>query len=245
MRRFFIDSNTIGGDTVCLSAGESRHIVKVLRLSSGDTLELLDGAGRVFSAEIIEIGRNVTARIIEELETDNSDRVKLIVGQGQLKGKKMDLVIQKCTELGVDRIVPFWSSRCQGKLSELQGQKKLERYQRIIESACKQCYRSDLMDIDTPVDFAEILTAFPEQRGRLKLLFWEEEKDFSLHDLVVSDDVGEVVLLLGPEGGLSVSEAEEARSHGWQTVSLGKRILRAETATMTAVSLAQFLVNNI
>ena len=245
MRRFFVDNRGAVGETLQLPESESRHISRALRLGIGTVVELLDGSGLVYSAELVEVGRQVLARITAVRSEKTKEAVVLYIGQGQLKGQKMDTVIQKCTELGVSRVMPFWSSRCQGKLQELQGEKKLERYKRIVESACKQCYRSDLMVVDPPCTFTDLLQAFPIEEGRLRLLFWEEEREFSLHDLVIPEIVQEVVILLGPEGGLSIEEAEMAKALGWQTVSLGRRILRAETATITAASLVQFLVRNI
>lgn len=245
MRRFFFDNDNRDGDIVSLPESESRHISRALRLTTGEEVELLDGRGKVYAAVIEETGKTVRARIVGSVEDGSDDSVHLIIGQGQLKGKKMDMVIQKCTELGVTRVVPFWSSRCQGKLNDLQGAKKLERYTRIVESACKQCYRPDLMTVDQPLGFNELLASFPDQSGRLRLLCWEEEKEVSLHDIEIPEAIEEVVVFLGPEGGLSAEEAEAARMQGWQTVSLGKRILRAETATLTAASVMQFLLRNI
>lgn len=244
MRRFFCEGGAIG-EVIELPESESRHISRVLRLNVGDPVELLDGHGRVFSAVLVETGRRVRAKIIDMHSEQDPEGVSLVIGQGQLKGQKMDTVVQKCTELGVVRLVPFWSSRCQGKLADLQGAKKLERYQRIVEAACKQCSRPGLMTVDSPCAFTEMLAAFPEAEGRLRLLFWEEERDISLHDFAIPTTVREVVAVLGPEGGLTPREAEEARAHGWRTVSLGTRILRAETATLTAASILQFLVKNI
>jgi len=245
MRRFFIDCGGAVGEILQLPESESRHISRALRLAPGTMVELLDGSGLVYSAELVEVGRQVLARISGVRSEQEKEAVALYIGQGQLKGQKMDTVVQKCTELGVSRLMPFWSSRCQGKLQELQGAKKLDRYQRIVESACKQCFRSDLMVVDPPRNFTELLRAFSAEEGQLRLLFWEEEREFSLHDLIVPDTVREVVILLGPEGGLSVEEAESAKANGWISVSLGRRILRAETATIAAASLVQFLVRNI
>jgi 16S rRNA (uracil1498-N3)-methyltransferase len=245
MRRFFFDSANNDGDIVCLDENESRHITRALRLTAGDEVELLDGSGNIYGAVITETGKTVRARIVRSVEGVSTDFARLIICQGQLKGKKMDVVVQKATELGVTRMAPFWSSRCQGKLNDLQGAKKLDRYLRIVESACKQCYRPDLMAVDQPLDLSELLASFPDEPGRMRLLCWEEEKSVSLHDIDFPESIGEVVLLLGPEGGLAAVEVEHARALGWQTVSLGKRILRAETATITAASILQFLLRNI
>ncbi len=245
MRRFFFDSDNKDGDIVCLDENESRHITRALRLTSGDEVELLDGSGNIYGAVIAETGKTVKARIVGSVEAVSSDAIRLIICQGQLKGKKMDVVVQKATELGVTHLAPFWSSRCQGKLNDLQGAKKLDRYLRIVESACKQCYRPDLMVVDQPLELSEILASFSAEPGRMCLICWEEEKTVSLHNIEFPESIAEVVVLLGPEGGLSADEVERARALGWQTVSLGKRILRAETATITAASILQFLLRNI
>ncbi len=245
MRRFMVDNGGNVGETVLLPESEARHISRVLRLPPGTAVELLDGSGLILTAVLVETGRQVRAKITGLQAPPSTRSVSLLVAQGLLKGQKMDEVIQRCTELGVSRLLPFWSSRCQGKLDEQRGGKKLERYQRIVESASKQCCRTDLMTIDLPRGFGELLADFPAAEGRLRLLFWEEERQHSLHDLVLPPSIQEVVILLGPEGGLSAEEAGAARSQGWLTVTLGRLILRAETATLTATSLVQFLIKNI
>jgi len=244
MRRFMVDYGGDAGETVLLPESEARHISKVLRLAPGAAVELLDGSGRIYTAVLVETGRQVRARITG-LQEPPPPSVSLLIGQGLLKGQKMDEVVQRCTELGATRLMPFRSSRCQGKPDELRGAKKTERYQRIVEAASKQCGRAELMTVDRPRDFADLLRAFPAEEGRLRLLFWEGERQLTLHDLAVPASTREVVILLGPEGGLAAEEAEAARSQGWLTVTLGRRILRAETATLAATSLVQFLVKNI
>lgn len=246
MRRFFFDKAAREGDSVTLDEGESRHITRVLRLEPGCDVELLDGEGGLFRAQLSEVGKRVRANIVGVVESGGTDRVTVSIVQGHLKGKKLELVIQKCTELGVASMMMYWSSRCQGKLKDLQGGKKLERYQRIVESACKQCFRADLMELQEPVDFSRLLEMYEDKPGRLKLLFWEEERATSLHDIsFAGPEVDELILLLGPEGGLTGEEVQAAAEAGWRSVSLGKRILRAETATIAAASICQHLVGNI
>ncbi|MFV0437763.1 MAG: 16S rRNA (uracil(1498)-N(3))-methyltransferase [Desulfopila sp.] len=245
MRRFFLEVPCDVGETVTLADGESRHISQVLRLGPGSKVELLDGSGLVYSASLLTVGRQVQATITAVRSERETGEVRLLVGQGLLKGQKMDVVVQKCTELGVTHLLPFWSSRCQGKLDDEQHAKKLLRYRRVVESACKQCCRPDLMAVDVPRSFRTVLEDFPAAAGRLRLLFWEEERSLSLHEVTVPLDLREAVILLGPEGGLSTEEVARAQEAGWVTVSLGRRILRAETATLAAVSLLQFLTGNI
>jgi len=245
MRRFFFESNDRNDEIVFLSEEESYHLVKVLRLQRGTAVELLDGSGAVYSATVAAIGRRVELHIEAIVSKDDGEEQIIWVGQSVLKGDKMDTVVQKCTELGVTRMTPLRSSRCQGKLNAKQSLKKHERWQRIGLAACKQCLRSRRLHMDMVVSYSEWLNEVSGCAESVRLLFWEEEKKIRLQDI---PDVGSnqpVVLLLGPEGGFSPEEVEQAREMGWTTVSLGKRILRAETATLTAVSIIQYLTGNL
>lgn len=246
MRRFYFDPLTRQGEEVVLSEEESHHIVKVLRLSAGERVELLDGQGSVFRAVIVATGRRVTLHLDGLAAAAPEEGKTLWVAQGLLKGDKMDTVVQKCTELGVARFMPFISSRCQGRLDNLQARKKQERWQRIGLEACKQCLRLRLPRIDSPAGFEEFLrSGAAGNESFLKLMFWEEEKEVHLRDLPEISGAGSTILLLGPEGGLTGREVELARDAGFRTVSLGERILRAETATLAAVAVVQFLAGNL
>lgn len=246
MRRFYFDPLTRQGDEVSLSSEESHHIVKVLRLSAGEYVELLDGQGTVFRAVIVGTGRRVALRLEGIAATAPEPDKTLRVGQGILKGDKMDTVVQKCTELGVTRFTPFHSSRCQGRLDPIQAGKKHERWQRIGLEACKQCLRLTVPQLDVPAGYGELLQGMATASGQsLRLLFWEEEKELHLRDLPELAAAPSVFLLLGPEGGFTREEVELARAGGFRTVSLGERILRAETATLTAVAIVQFLAGNL
>lgn len=245
MRRFFFDPSSRNGDKVFLSEEESRHISKVLRLKTGDQIELLDGLGTVYHAVITTIGRQVETAI-EGIITKEADVGKSVwVWQGILKGEKMDTVVQKCTELGVTGMIPFQSARCQGKLDSMQGRKKHERWLRIGLAACKQCLRLQSIKIDPPATFSESLSKNSDDNSILRLLFWEEEKTTHLHDIPDIDKSCSLALMLGPEGGFTQEEVAQARLLGWRTVSLGDRILRAETATLSAVSIVQYLAGNL
>lgn len=250
MRRFFLKNqqSLIPGSVVELPEGESRHISRVLRLTAGDRVELLDGDGTVYAAEIVQTGRIVSARIAS-VERHSEGGCRLVVGQGILKGKKMDTVIQKCTELGVNGFIPFASSRCQGKPGDLREDKRHSRYTRVVEAACKQCYRTDLMRVEKPLDYRELFRnaelGGESTRSCLKLLFWEEEREKTLHDIEFPEDLDQLWLLLGPEGGFTEEEVRVAELNGFVLVSLGPRILRAETATLSAVTIAQFLAGNM
>ncbi len=245
MRRFIFDPAIRDGDTVILSREESRHISKVLRLRSGAEIELFDGAGAVYRALIVGIGSKVEVRLVECIIREEVPNTVVRVAQGMLKGKKMDTVVQKCTELGAVAFMPYFSSRCQGKIEKSQNSKRHERWGQISIEACKQSMRTRPMILDQMVTYDEFIGTADNGNYSLRLLFWEEENEVSLHQLPPLRDFTTVTILLGPEGGLTEGEVEMARAKGWMTVSLGKQILRAETATLSALSIIQHLAGNL
>jgi 16S rRNA (uracil1498-N3)-methyltransferase len=246
MRRFYFAPENRQGDEVALSVEQVRHAVRVLRLKNGARLELLDGLGTVYSAELRVAGERVTARIDGVITRAGDTASTLWVAQGILRGDKMDHVVQKCTELGVTRFSPLESQRCQGRLSAEQGRKKLARWQRIGLEACKQSLRPLPMEIYPPTSLADFLSDPQTINGEpLRLVLWEEEKERHLRHVGGLVAGGKVLLLLGPEGGLSRDEITAARHSGFQTASLGERILRAETATLAAVAIVQYLTGGL
>lgn len=242
MKRFFFDPEQQGSGGVFLSEEESHHAVKVLRLKSGASVELLDGLGKIFAGTIVQTGRRVNVQIESLIHSEKQPQTPIRLLQSILKAEKMDMVVQKSTELGVDEFVPVLPARFQGKLSTSQADKKLERWRRISIEACKQSLRARPMLLQKPQILHQALAA--DLKDGKKLLFWEEEETCRMADLNSLKN-NTLTLLLGPEGGFTREEVEAARLVGFETVSLGKRILRAETATISAVTLAQFLVGNL
>lgn len=246
MRRFFFEPSARNGDEILLPETESRHIVKALRLHVGSQVQLFDGTGMRYLAEITNIGRQVIARILEADEDQQEGKVLLHVGQAMLKNTKMDFLVEKCTELGVTSFSPFVSSRCQGKVDDEQrGDKRQQRWQRIVESACKQCSRPRPMELQDTLSLAGLCSSTSDEPHTLRILFWEEEKERSLHDLPPFTDYQQIHLLLGPEGGFSKEEVELASRAGYQSVTLGPQILRAETATVAAIAIVRYLAGDM
>ncbi len=245
MRQFFFTTDDRVEDTVTLSPKESQHICRVLRLQPGDNVELLDGSGTIFGAEIITLGKRVQARIVSGRRIAKRQKGELWLGQGIVKTKKMELLLQKCTELGVGSFTPFASSRCQGNIIA-QSRKKNDRWQRIIDESCKQCGRPQPMILHENKTFEEVTSSKSKEHKVIKLLFWEREELTGLVDL--SSDLTSqenVRLLFGPEGGFTEDEIAMARLAGWRTVGLGRSILRAETAAIAAVAVVQHLLGNM
>ena len=165
------------------------------------------------------------------------------LGQALIKGKKMDLIIQKATELGIDSLHPYKSTYCVVKGAP---ENRVERWTKIALEACKQCNRPKPPDLHAPVDFTGFLKSAAEYPYDLKLIFWEEELQNSLHDILQQHtDIRSVLLLIGPEGGFSPDEARQATAQGFQPVTLGSRILRAETAAIAAIAVLQYELGNL
>jgi 16S rRNA (uracil1498-N3)-methyltransferase len=241
MRRFFVQPISSDESVVALGREESHHLTRVLRLNVADEVELLDGAGNLYCGRIQSLGEVVLVGDLKRQAAAAEDAAPLWVCQGDLKGKKMDVVVQKCTELGVSRILPFTSSRSQGRLEPGRSEHRRERWETIVKSACKQSGRLTIMACEAESALPELLTGrvLPDQA--VKILFWEEEQALHLGDLSWEKEEKPFCLMLGPEGGFSVAEVEMARNNGWHIVSLGRQILRAETATIAAVAIVQHL----
>ncbi len=243
MRRFFIDSETTISDEIFLSREESHHLQRVLRLPVGTPIQLLDGKGNIHDAQINELGKEVRLRILSSEHTPQ-DATPLRVCQSVLKGQKMELLVQKCTELGVTEFTPFYSERCQLKKKELSKiTRKYDRWQRVVEEACKQCGTPWAMTLKPLLSFNEMLDEYGP--GVQKILFWEEEQTNNLHTLPLTTEATGVQIVFGPEGGFPLEEITAARRSDFQILSLGSRILKAETANIGAVSIMQYLLGNM
>lgn len=243
MHRFFIDQSAITGSNATIAGPEAHHISTVLRLAQGDRIYLFDGTGNIYTAELIKISQNrVQTKIIATEKQPQANLISLHLGQALLKGKKMDFLIQKATELGIDSIRPYISDNCTvKKLNE----SKENRWHRIALEACKQCGRPTSPLCHPVTNFDGMLAAGND--FDLKLIFWEDKNCQPLKNIFTKpiDDTRSVIFLIGPEGGFNNSEISQASSAGYQTVSLGKRTLRAETASITAMAILQYLLGNL
>lgn len=243
LRRFFIDPADIRGETAVLRGAEAHHARRVLRLSSGDGIILFDGTGKRYKARLEEISASRAAATILEEQMDPSPPVRLQLGQALLKGQKMDFVLQKATELGLDAVWPFSSEHGIDKTTR--DKAKNERWQRIVLEACKQCDRSMPPEIHPGRSLAQLLADPPP--CDLKLIFWEQETEQDLADLLAAQPktIGSAIFLVGPEGGFAPREVAAAQEKGFQPVSLGPRLLRAETASLAAIAILQYALGNL
>ena len=238
MNRFYILPEFISGNTIMITGGDVNHIKNVLRLKSEDELICFDGKGMEYLCSITSIEKDmVKTGIISSKKADTEPSVKITLAQGLPKSSKMDYIIQKTVELGVHKIIPVSTERTIAK------GEKLERWRKIAKEASEQCGRAIIPEVSPVLNFNEFLVPAPSlSRGistyfDLKLIPWENEKQISLKTILKEHPAANsIALLIGPEGGFSKQEIKEAVDQGFKPVSLGKRILRTETAAVSAVS---------
>lgn len=236
MHRFFITKEEFDSQRPVVRGQDVKHMVRVLRLRPGDQVELLDGAGRAARARLENLGKDdVICRKLEEFIPGGAPPVEIILAQGIAKGEKMDLVIQKSTELGVSGIIPVICHRSVVRLDDSKGYDRQSRWQRVALEAARQCRRPDVPVVSMPRKLPDVLAGI--HGGSLALMPWEGENSLTFSEALAGETPGRVYIIVGPEGGFESFEVEEARRAGVRTVSLGPRILRTETAGMVCVAL--------
>ncbi len=236
MHRFFIPANSIHDQRVVLRGTLVHQIRDVLRMQIGDQVILLDNSGFAYQAELVTLDRDtVRARIIERWQLDTEPATRITLYQGLLKGQKFDWVLQKGTEIGISAFVPVLAARCVvGSLNDV-SETRLERWERIIVEAAEQAGRAILPHLGTPTLFAH--ACGQARRSGLALIPWEEERNRTLREaLQIIPRPKEINLFIGPEGGFAEDEIIMAQENGIVPVSLGPRILRAETAGLAAAA---------
>lgn len=237
MRRFYAPPENFSDAIVALDADETKHLRDVLRLRTSDEIAVFDGAGREFRCRIESIEkRQAIIKVIEEIAPKSPEsNLNLTLAVALLKGEKFDLVIQKACELGVQKIIPLETHRADVKLKDSrETEKKLERWRRIALEAAKQSGRARLMLVESPVKFGTFINAETEAT---KILF-AERNGTNLDNLKVEAD-SEMLAVVGAEGGWEDSEIEKAQAADFQIITLGGRILRAETAAIVVSAILQ------
>jgi 16S rRNA (uracil1498-N3)-methyltransferase len=241
VRRFFAENIPGEGGLISLTGKEANHIRNVLRMKQGDTLTVTDGKGHLFKAMIEESHRKgVRAKIIKALPAPAPSPINIHLVQALIKSRPMDILIQKTTELGVGSITPFISERTAVKMRDEQLSRKMVHWEEIMKAACKQSGNSNLPALNPPLKF-EALIGNDHPQGTLKLLLWEREKEADLKAILrTRGQLPHIMVVVGPEGGFTLREIRLARDAGFHIVSLGSRILRSETASITLISIIQY-----
>ncbi len=241
MARFFVPKKNLRDNRGHIDGQELVHLRKVLRLAPGDPITVFDDGGWEHEAVIRALGaQQGEIEILRSYQPERESPLQITLAVALTKGEKMDFIVEKATELGVQTIIPFVSSYSIPRLDESKIVKRGERWQKIALSAAKQCGRTRMPEISSVFEYRKLLDDAPPQT--LKLIFWEKEQQRSLYQIREQrGDVEAVLIVIGPEGGFTAEEAQMAQRQGFEPVELGRRILRAETAAVTAIALVQFL----
>jgi 16S rRNA (uracil1498-N3)-methyltransferase len=250
--RIFLPSVHVTDNRLSITDEKAHYLLSVLRCRKGDHLIVFDGSGTCFMTVIKEARkREVFAEILETFSCNLESPLHCILVQGILKGEKMDMVIQKTTELGVNEIIPAVTER-----SQLRDTRRVKRWRKIAEEASRQSGRSVVPVVHEPVELKKVLTSCASQSTHEGFIFYEEEgmklseavKVFSTKGSRNPSPLageGELLILIGPEGGFTKEEVQFAEEQGLTVISLGKRILKAETAAISAVTLVQYLFGDM
>jgi 16S rRNA (uracil1498-N3)-methyltransferase len=230
MPRVYVPSEQLSGPRVVLGGEPHRHLAKVLRLAAGDQGLVFDGGGTEIEARVVAVGSRTIELELGQRRAVVSAPVTITLLQAVPRGERMDIIVQKATELGVARIVLVQAQRSVARPSA----SRVRRWQTIAQEAARQSGRADVPEVTGPLALPE---AVAQVRDGTRLVLWEEEHGRPLRSTL--DGTAQIALLVGPEGGLAVQEVVEARTHGFVPVGLGPRILRVETAAIVAVALVQ------
>ena len=216
-----------------LNSDNSHHLNKVLRFPVGKNITVFNGDGFDYKALVQDAKKTTSLKIISRERNNSESKLDLTLAQGIAKGEKMDFLIQKAVELGVTRIIPMKLERCVVRLREEKVQKKIDHWQKIANHACEQSGRSVIVSVSDPVSLEGLL----EEKGH---------NGFVLHHraqigLSQVQETSNATILIGPEGGLTEKEVSDSEFAGYQSVHIGKRVLRTETASLAAIANMQLL----
>jgi 16S rRNA (uracil1498-N3)-methyltransferase len=244
--RVHVDAALAPGAQLALPPGPAGHLARVLRLEAGAPLVLFNGQGGEFEARIESVRRDqVAVRIGGHLATDNESPLHTTLLQGIARGEKMDLILQKATELGVSRIVPLTASRSNVRLNSATAPRKQEHWQAVVIGACEQSGRNRVPEVAAPATLAAAAAAV---QAELKLVLAPDGTASSLQELLAAHPRGQVAsacLLVGPEGGFDPDEIRVAGLAGFVRCRLGPRVLRTETAGLAALAALQFAAGDL
>ena len=241
MDRFFVEKKNVNFEnSTCIIEGEDvKHISKVLRCRVGDELEICDNDNNEYICEITSIDKSeVQLNIIDKVDIKRESDLKIKVYQGLPKGPKMEMILQKLTEVGVDEIILVQTKRTVVKVEDKKEDKKIERWERIIYEAAKQSKRGKIPKLRGILSFKEALSDMG--KNDLNIAPYENERTKSIKQAIKGQDINNIGIFVGPEGGFEDTEIKDIEDIGGQSVSLGPRILRTETASLVASSIVLY-----
>ena len=245
MHHFFVESTQICGDTIAIEGSDLNHMKNVLRIKPGEQVEISDGSSNRYICEVDEYEQDAARlHICDKIQDDVELPSKIYLFQGLPKADKMELIIQKAVELGAYEIIPVETKRCVVKLDGKKAAKKVERWQQIAESAAKQSKRMLIPNVHQVLSFKEALK-YAESMD-IRLIPYELAKGMQeTKEILAAIEQGQSIgIFIGPEGGFEEKEVEAAISEGAKPITLGKRILRTETAGLAILSVLMFQLEN-
>lgn len=240
MELYYTPAKSIFSNYLRISGPEAHHILRVMRYKIGDLLYVTDGLGNEYQTIIKKIqDKTIEATIVNRTSNAREPIRKITLAQSIIKGNHFDFIVEKVTELGIQKIIPFISERTIASISD----KKLERYQKIVLAAMKSSMRTYLPSITKPIKFSQLLTLFNSYD---KVIFaYEEETAKKINDITFNDFIRNILLVIGPEGGFGKEEVIQAINLNAEIVSLGVRRLRAETAAVSALAILLAKLNEM
>jgi len=238
MRRLFIEGEL--SENIIIRGADAHHLMHVMRAKAGEQLTVVDDHGQVALLEMTAFtAETVTLRMVERLEADTEPPVELTLAQCLLKADKMDWIVQKAVELGATCIVPVASQNCVVRYDARKSVQRRERWQKIADEAAKQCGRTKLVEVKPILGWQELVKMI--SCGNSEWYFcYENEQQQKLKESLRQSKADSLSVLIGPEGGFTPTEAESVEQAGGKSVTLGPRILRAETAALAALSVLQY-----
>lgn len=246
MPRFFVERENISENKITITNTDVAHITRVLRMNVGEPLTICDGMGNDYETKISQISeKSIDCDIISKEKSNTEPDVKVTLFQCLPKASKMEYIIQKTTELGISKIVPCASMRCVVKLDGKKAeQKKQERWQKIASEAAKQCGRGIIPQVSMPMTIKEVM----QNAKDYDLFFvpYECEEQTNIKSVLTSaKEPKNVAFIIGPEGGFDPSEIDMIQKAGIKTVTLGRRILRTETAGEAVLAMTMYEIGDI
>ena len=238
MRRIFYKG--ILAEEIKIGGEDAAHLMYSMRAKKGERITAVDDANNAAVMEMVAFSdKEVTLRLVEPIDNNDDGGLKIILAQCILKSAAMELTVQKAVELGAKKIIPITSRNTVVRFSdEKKAEDKARRWQKIADEAAKQCGANELTEIAAPMSLQDFLT---EYAGKHIIFCYENEDAVAFCQQLKETTGDEIILLIGAEGGFTLREAEEIIAHGGKAVTLGKRILRAETAAIVATALARYL----
>lgn len=246
MDRFFVEKKNVNlENNTCIIEGEDvKHISKVLRCRVGEELEICDNDNNEYICEITSIDKSeVKLNIIDKVDIKRESDLKIKVYQGLPKGPKMEMILQKLTEVGVDEIILVQTKRTVVKVEDKKEDKKIERWERIIYEAAKQSKRGKIPKLRGILSFKEALSDMG--KNDLNIAPYENERTKSIKQAIKGQDINNIGIFVGPEGGFEDTEIKDIEDIDGQSVSLGPRILRTETASLVASSIVLYELSDL